>query len=143
MFYTEPATHSLTSTEDTYASKNPAQAARNSAQDSLSQEIARSFDQEFLETDPNTQALSSFLAVKLIDEYSANENITNKIDKSTIDKISLHSSQPEENFKINKDQLKHLSKEESNAVIKIIEKYKSFWSNSKYSIGKFKGFKAD
>ena len=46
------------------------------------------------------------------------------IDRNTIDKISLHSSQPEENVKINEDQLKHLSKEERNTVIKIIKNYK-------------------
>ena len=111
VFYTEPATHYLPSTEDTHAGKNPAQAAENPAQNSLSHEISRSFTREFLETDPNTQALSSFLAErKLIDEYSANENISNMIDRNTIDKISLHSSQPEENVNINEDQFQHLSK---------------------------------
>ena len=103
-FYTEPATHSIPSTEDTHAGKNPAQAAENPAQNSLSQEISRSFTQEFLETDPNTQALCSFLAErKLIDEYSANENISNMIERDTIDKICLNSNQPEENVKINEE----------------------------------------
>ena len=60
-----------------------------------------------------------------------------------IDKICLNSSQPEEILQIKKDQLQHLSKEERATVINIIKKYHNFWSTSKYSIGKFKGFKAE
>ena len=65
VFYTEPATNYLPSTEDTQASNIPTQ-NDNPAQDSLSQEISRSFKQEFLEIDQDTQAIFSFLAEKKI-----------------------------------------------------------------------------
>ena len=71
-------------------------------------------------------------------------NISKLIDRNTIDKICVNSSNPnEEGIKINDDQLKHLGKEEKESIIKIINKYKSFWATKKHQIGRFRGFKAE
>ena len=81
---------------------------------------------------------------KLLEEYSAEQNITKLIDKKTIDKICVNSSNSnEEGIQINDDQLKHLGKEEKESIIKMVNKYKSFWATSKFQIGRFRGFKAE
>ena len=142
-FYTEPATNYLPATEDRKAGKIPTQNT-NPAQDSLSQEILRSFKNECLQNENDQQAIFSFLAEqKLADEYNVDKNISNIINEKTIDKICLQSSHPEEILQIKKEQIQHLSKEERNTVTNIIRKYPKFWSSNKYAIGKFKGFKAE
>ena len=61
--------------------------ASNDVCPSLSQAVARSFSQEILSFEENSQEIFSFLAErKLIDTYSAEQNISNLIDKNTIDK---------------------------------------------------------
>ena len=64
---------------------------------SLSQAVATSFSREFIEFEENSTEVLSFLSErKLIDEYSAEQNISNLINKNTIDKICFNSSNSNE-----------------------------------------------
>ena len=115
---------------------------------SISNDVTQSFWAEIFEHNETCEKFNTFLSrpcdpLASVDEYTAEKHISNNIDAATIDKISLKSSEKQENgVIIDKKQIGHLDGKDRETVTRIVNAYPDFWSKTKHQIGKFRRFKA-